>query len=48
MPLTLRNGTALPQRVGFVELPMDVAVQPGLGFATLLPFETATFDVLFR
>lgn len=47
MTLALRNCTALPQRVGFVELPADVAVQPGCGFATLLPFETASFDVLF-
>ncbi len=45
--LSVRSLSALPQHIGFVGLPDDMAVQPGCGFATLLPFETLHFDVLF-
>ena len=46
--IKLVNNSALAQKLGFVDLPGHISVQPGDGFATILPFESITLDVIFR
>lgn len=47
LPITLKNTSMLPVKIGFVRLKREVSVQPADGFATLLPNETMKFEISF-
>jgi NAD(P)H-hydrate repair Nnr-like enzyme with NAD(P)H-hydrate epimerase domain len=48
MPLRMTNKSALPQKFGFVKLPVECSVQPNDGFGTILPHETLLRQVVFQ
>jgi hypothetical protein len=47
LPITLKNTSLLPVKIGFVRLKREVSVEPSDGFATLLPNETMEFEISF-
>ena len=48
LPVCVTNQSLLEQKIGFVGLPPEVTVGPQLGFATMLPQESTTFEVEFH
>lgn len=47
LPLTVKNTSMLPQKIGFVKLKREMKVEPNGGFAVLLPNEETTFEIAF-
>jgi len=47
LPLTVKNTSMLPQKIGFVKLKREMKVEPNGGFAVLLPNEEMTFEIAF-
>jgi hypothetical protein len=47
LPITIKNGSFLPQKIGFVKVKNEIDIQPNDGFAILLPNESLEFSVNF-
>ena len=47
LPLTVTNGSFLPQKISFVKIKTEIDIQPNDGFAILLPNESLQFSVNF-
>ena len=47
LPITIKNGSFLPQKIGFVKVKKEIDIQPNDGFAILLPNESLEFSVNF-
>ena len=47
LPLTVKNGSFLPQKISFVKIKTEIDIQPNDGFAILLPNESLEFSVNF-
>ena len=47
-PLSITNMSTLPQRIGFVGLPEQIRVEPGDGFAVVMPRRTIRRRIIFR
>ena len=47
LPLIIKNGSFLPQKIGFVKVKNEIDIQPNDGFAILLPNESLEFSVNF-
>jgi len=47
LPLTVKNTSMLPQKIGFVKLKKELKVEPNGGFAVLLPNEEMKFEIAF-
>ena len=45
--VNVTNQSTLPTRIGFLQLPRGVSIQPPLGLASMLPHETKTLEIAF-